>query len=149
MNETIKGLRVLQQKRLLHSRTWMDFASEPRVAVPPTRIAQMGIGSFLVLLGGAMLLLCYAGSMLAKNPTRTTIQLIVTVANGIMIAFLVVSDVDNTWLVRIFVGLTVGVGCVLGIFAVFKLNICATVVAREIVSENDQLIRRRRRKFLF
>ncbi|KAL3806832.1 hypothetical protein ACHAXA_003304 [Cyclostephanos tholiformis] len=78
----------------------MDFASEPRVAVPPTRIAQMGIGSFLVLLGGAMLLLCYAGSMLAKNPTRTTIQLIATVANGIMIAFLVTAERRSQWEIK-------------------------------------------------
>lgn len=59
-----------------------------------------------------------------------------------------ISDVDSTWLVRILVGLTMTVGCGLGIFAVFKLDFCATVVAREIVSQNDSAVKRRR-KFLF
>ena len=140
----------------------MDSAVDTMMAVPPTRIAEMGIGSFLVLAGGASLSLCYAGSMLTKNPARTNIQLLATAAYGITLAFLagaerrsqweareeVVSDVDNAWLVRILVGLTLAVGCSLGIFAVFKLDFCATVVAREIVSENDIRLRRRR-KFLF
>jgi hypothetical protein len=159
----------------------MDSAS--RIAVPPTRIAQMGIGTFLVLIGGASLSLCCAGSMLTRNPTRISVQLVSTITYGIMIAFLataerrsrwvirdevreeirltfisqsyrpisyqIISDVDSTWLIRIFVGLTVAVGCIVGIFAVFKLNICSTVVAREIVSERDLVIRRRKRKFLF
>jgi len=60
----------------------------------------------------------------------------------------VISDVDNTWLVRILVGLIMAVGCGLGIFAVFKLDFCATVVAREISSQNDSAVRRRR-NFLF
>ena len=140
----------------------MDSAIDTMIAVPPTRIAEIGIGSFLVLAGGASLSLCYAGSMLVKNPARTNIQLLATAAYGVIIAFLsgakrrspweaqdeVVSDVDNTWLVRVLVGLTMTVGCGLWIFAVFKLDICATVVAREIVSENDIRLRRRR-KFLF
>jgi hypothetical protein len=140
----------------------MDSAADTRIAVPPTRIAEMGIGSFLVLAGGSLLPLCYAGSMLAKNPRRTNIQLLATAAYALVIAFLagakrrsqweirdeVISDVDNTWLIRILVGLTMAVGCGLGILAVFMLDICATVVAREIVSENEILLRRRR-KFLF
>jgi hypothetical protein len=71
-----------------------------RIAVPPTRIAQMGIGSFLVLIGGASLSLCYAGSMLTKNPTRIGIQLVATAAYGIMIAFLATAERRSRWVIR-------------------------------------------------
>jgi len=58
----------------------------------------------------------------------------------------VISDVDNMWLVRIIVGIIISVGSSLGIFKVFQLDLCGTVVAKEIVSDHEF---ERRKKFLF
>ncbi|KAL3769847.1 hypothetical protein ACHAW5_000719 [Stephanodiscus triporus] len=78
----------------------MDSADDRRIAVPPTRIAEMGVGSFLVLAGGASLSLCFAGSMLAKNPARTKIQLLATAAYGILLAFLTGATRRSRWEIR-------------------------------------------------
>lgn len=127
------------------------------------RLAEMGIGSFLILAGGASLALCYAASLLTTNLIRRNIiQLLPTVVYGIMVMYLTsvkrrsrweiqneeVSDVDNTWLVRIIVGIVMIVGCVISLFAVFKLDVCATVVAREVDTDHD-VVRRRKRRYLF
>ena len=59
----------------------------------------------------------------------------------------VIADVDNVWLARIIVGVVISVGSSLGIFKVFQLDLCGVVVAKEIVSKNDAV--GRRKKFLF
>ena len=123
----------------------------------------MGIGSFLVLAGGASLAICYFGSVLARNPTRrSSIQILATAVYVMMVAYLtsakrrsrweiqseVVSDVHNTWLVRIVTGIVMIVGCFMSLFAVFKIDACATVVAREVITDHD-VVRRRKRRYLF
>ncbi len=60
----------------------MNSAYELRMAVPPTRIADMGVGSFLVLSGGASLSLCYARSMLARDLAPTNVRLLATLTYG-------------------------------------------------------------------
>ena len=60
-------------------------------------------------------------------------------------------DIDTLWLVHIFIGSTIAVGCSLGLLAVFQFDYCSTVVAKEIFSDDDRHIVRGRRtkKFLF
>ena len=139
------------------------MVDSPRIAVPPTRIAEMGIGSFLILAGGASLVLCCTGSLLTTNRTwRNSLQIVATAVYGIMVAYLtsakrrsrweiqnaVVSDVDNIWLIRSIVGIVMIVGCGVSLYAVFKLDVCATAVAREVETDHD-VVRRRKRQYLF
>ena len=141
----------------------LRMVDSPRIAVTPTRIAEMGIGSFLILAGSASLALCCTGSLLTTNLTRrNSIQILATAVYGIMVVYLISakrrsrweiqnevdSDVDNTWLVRIIVGIVMIIGCGLSLFAVFKLDVCATVVAREVETDHD-VVRRRKRRYLF
>ena len=103
----------------------LTMVNSPRIAVPPTRIAEMGIGSFLILAGSASLALCCTGSLSTTNLTRrNSIQILATAVYGIMVVYLssaerlsrweiqneVDSDVDNTWLVRIIVGIVMIIG---------------------------------------
>jgi hypothetical protein len=40
------------------------------------------------------------------------------------------------------------VGCGVSLYAVFKLDVCATAVAREVETDHD-VVRRRKRQYLF
>ena len=114
-------LKSLLTLHLNHRR----MVDSPRIAVPPTRFAEMGIGSFLILAGSASLALCCTGSLSTTNLTRrNSIQILATAVYGIMVVYLtsaerlsrweiqneVDSDVDNTWLVRIIVGIVMIIG---------------------------------------
>lgn len=58
-------------------------------------------------------------------------------------------DMDNTWLARIFVGAIISTGCAFGLFAVFRLDYCSMVVAKEVECDYDRERIDRPRKFLF
>ena len=61
-------------------------------------------------------------------------------------------DVDTLWLIHIFIGSTIAVGCSFGLLAVFQFDYCSTVVAKEIFSDDDRhVVRggRAKKKFLF
>ena len=58
-------------------------------------------------------------------------------------------DLDNTWLARIFVGAIMSTGCAFGLFAVFRLDYCSMVVAKEVECDYDRERNHRPRKFLF
>jgi hypothetical protein len=60
----------------------------------------------------------------------------------------VASDVDNIWIIRSIVGIVMIVGCGVSLYAVFKLDVCATAVAREVETDHD-VVRRRKRQYLF
>lgn len=57
---------------------------------------------------------------------------------------------DNLWLVHILIGTTITIGCLLGLLAVFQLDYCGMVVAKDIESERDRRWNGHgRAKFLF
>ena len=58
-------------------------------------------------------------------------------------------DMDNIWLARIFVGAIISTGCAFGLFAVFRLDYCSMVVAKEVECDYDRERNHRPRKFLF
>ena len=61
-------------------------------------------------------------------------------------------DVDTLWLIHIFIGSTIAVGCSLGLLALFQFDDCSTVIAKEIFSDDDRhVVRggRAKKKFLF
>ena len=143
----------------------MESINDLRIPVEPTRIGEIGVGSFLILAGGILYLLsCVVGTSFLKNPARFQLHLLSTVIYGTLILFLanakrrsrwtipdeVVSDVDNLWLIHILVGTTIAIGCILGLLAVFHLDYSVPVVAKEIESEKDRRWNGHgRAKFLF
>ena len=58
-------------------------------------------------------------------------------------------DMDNTWLARIFVGAIISTACAFGLLAVFRLDYCSMVVAKEVECDYDRERNHRPRKFLF
>ncbi|KAL9186621.1 hypothetical protein ACHAXT_005859 [Thalassiosira profunda] len=144
----------------------MDSTTGPRIPVEPTRIMEIGIGSFLILAGGVLWALsCVFGNALIKDGTvRCKMHLLITAAYGAIILYLanaerrsrweipgeeLASDVDNTWLVHIFLGSTIAVACGLGLFAAVEYEYCSVVVANEIETQQDRRRSIGRAKFLF
>ena len=149
-----------------------------RLPVEPTRIGEMGIGSFIILAGGVLYSLsCIAGAnCMDKYAKRENgddelisrgckLHLISTLLYGSLIIFLtnasrrspwvtsddVVDDVDTTWLIRIAIGSTVAISCLFALYAVFTIDYCSMVVPKAIESERDRRLRLsgKRPKFLF
>ena len=136
---------------------------------PSTRVGELGIGSFLILVGGVIwfLSLFLIGDAIIPNQSnRFNVKLILTGIYTTLILFLVNAerrskweeqgatsdDVDTLWLIHIFIGSTIAVGCSFGLLAVFQFDYCSTVVAKEIFSDDDRhVVRdgRAKKKFLF
>ena len=68
-----------------------------RIPVQPTRIGELGIGSFLVLVGAASLVLCCVGSTFMKQPARNLLQAISTVTYGALIIYLTNAERRSRW----------------------------------------------------
>ena len=137
---------------------------------PSTRVGELGIGSFLILVGGViwfLSLFLIGDAIIPNQSTRFNVKLILTGIYTTLILFLVnaerrskweeqaatqADDVDTLWLIHIFIGSTIAVGCSFGLLAVFQFDYCSTVVAKEIFSDDDRhVVRggRAKKKFLF
>lgn len=134
---------------------------------PSSRVGELGIGSFLILVGGVIwfLSLFLIGDVIPNQSTRFNVKLVVTGIYTTLILFLVNAerrskweeqvatsdDVDTLWLIHIVIGSTIAVGCSLGLLAVFQFDFRSTVVAKEIFSDDDRRFVRggRAKKFLF
>ena len=147
----------------------MDSEDNTLVPVgPSTRVGELGIGSFLILAGGViwfLSLFLIGDAIIPNQSTRFNVKLVFTGIYTTLILFLVNAerrskweeqvatsdDVDTLWLIHIFIGSTIAVGCSLGLLAVFQFDYCSTVVAKEIFSDDDRHVRggRRTKKFLF
>eukprot|EP00970_Alexandrium_tamarense_P004098 scaffold693_cov200-Alexandrium_tamarense.AAC.100 len=136
----------------------MEINDGMRIEVNPTRIGELGVGTFVILAGGILYLLsCIIGATLKK---ASRLYLITTLIYGSMITYLsfakrrsrwevntVISDVDNLWLIHILVGTIIAAGCLAGLLAVFQFDVLSVVTAKEIETEKDR--RWNGRKFLF
>ena len=149
----------------------MDSENNTLVPVgPSTRVGELGIGSFLILVGGViwfLSLFLIGDAIIPNQSTRFNVKLILTGIYTTLILFLVnaerrskweeqaatqADDVDTLWLIHIFIGSTIAVGCSFGLLAVFQFDYCSTVVAKEIFSDDDRhVVRdgRAKKKFLF
>jgi len=73
-------------------------SNDVRIPVEPTRIGEIGVGSFLVLSGGILFLLSNTvGAAFLKNPVG--LQLLSTVLYGALITFLVNAKRRSPWTV--------------------------------------------------
>ena len=78
----------------------MDPEDDLLIPVEPTRIGEIGIGSFLILAGGVLYVLsCVIGGMFMKHPVRFQFQLITTSMYGTLIIFLVNAKRRSGWTV--------------------------------------------------
>ncbi len=68
-----------------------------RTPVQPMRIGELGIGSFLVLVGGSSLVLCCVGSTFMQQPARNRVQIISTVTYGALIIYLTNAERRSPW----------------------------------------------------
>ena len=78
--------------------------SEPgndlRVPVEPTRIGEVGVGSFLLLAGAIVYLLCcFVGSTFLRGPVRFQLILFATTIYGSLIIFLSNAKRRSRWAV--------------------------------------------------
>jgi len=75
----------------------MSSDDDARIPVQPTRIGELGIGSFLVLVGGASLVLCCVGSAFMHQPSRYRCQALTTAAYGVLIIYLTNAERRSRW----------------------------------------------------
>ena len=75
----------------------MISGDDVRIPVQPTRIGELGIGSFLVLVGGASLILCCVASACMPQPARFRFQAIATAAYGVLIIYLTNAERRSRW----------------------------------------------------
>lgn len=115
-----------------------------RIEVEPTRIADVGIGTFLVLAGGILCtLLCIGGAMVLKQPGK--LCTVATILYGGMIIYLSnakrrsrwvvsddVADVDHLWLTHILIGSLLVAGCVVSLLTWIRYDFLSVVYAKEI-----------------
>ena len=69
-----------------------------KVAVQPTRVGELGIGSFLIIAGGILYLLgCTTASAFLRDPHRFNVQLALTLLYGTLIIFLTNAKRRSPW----------------------------------------------------
>ena len=133
------------------------------VPVPSTRIGEIGIGSFLILAGGVLFTLsCVIGPFIKDPQTRFNFHLASTGVYTTLILYLVnaprrskwvsdaevVAELDYFYWIRIGTFVAVSFGVCLGALAIFQLDYCRQIVAKDIIIDNDKR-RLGGRKFLF
>lgn len=79
----------------------MEAGDDVRIPVEPTRIGAMGVGSFLVLAGGILLLASWAvgAAFLRDDASRTRLRLVAAASYAALIAFLASAKRRSRWAV--------------------------------------------------
>jgi len=77
-----------------------ESVNDSRLPVDPTRIGEIGVGSFLILTGGILCLFsCFLGAAFLEGPARLQVPLVATAIYGILISFLANAKRRSKWAV--------------------------------------------------
>lgn len=115
-------------------------------------MAGVGIGSFLIIVGFLLWLLTNnAAAAFLQYPYRQRFHFASTVVYAGMVIYLTnakrrspwevkddaITDVDNLWLVHIFLGTFIAFSCGFGLLAVFEFDWLLPITCKEIETERD------------